>query len=430
MPNLANMQNIFMLGFQSDEPRLEYTMHSAAILEDFRLFMGHRPSPCIVYLLKHYSRPENRSQLEVHMIIDLFYSRHVDIENVEHLVKEKHDLDRFDDPLMKWVGSVMQNHQMNARKSQKLAKLDANVYFEAIALQLEAMGCNAVGDYRFPISLCSRARKLLSLCGLDRLPTEYSVLSTMAEAYYQISEYAEARKIHMDMENATSDQECLKAHALTNLRISKIDIITGRTSKGGNTLMAKKLLCQSLKARFCKEMITSSLEVLETLNNWGVSDIDWVLGWATIFLGHALKFKNKCAIHKALFSLGDIFMAAGDSNTALGLFTVVLEEFTWMDVHRSRAGCMLRLGKISQKRGQLEEAIAFWKAARPLIERSSQAKDVAHIYNLVSEAEQKHTDQLAHLTTLNAPNTLVQNQTRAPVEAVVKTKEESEGISG
>jgi tetratricopeptide (TPR) repeat protein len=358
--------------------------------------------------------------------------------------------------------------RMNARKVQKLAKLDANVCFEAMGLHLEATVCSAIGDYRLPIPLCVRARKLLSLCGLDGSPTEYSVLSTMAEAYYQKSEYAEARKIYMDMENAISDQELPTAHALAILSTTRIDIMIGESTdhilqivdnakrifvaKGsfcnlvmcdiilanlelqrGNAAMAKLLLCQSFKTRCCKRLITASVEELANLNNWGISDIDWVSGWATIFLGYALKYEDKFATHKALCNLGDIFMADGDLNTAFGLFTVALEGFTWMDVHQSRAECMLRLGKISQHRGRLEEAIAFWKAAGPLFERSSQAKDVAHINTLVSsleqEAEQKHTEHLAHLTTFGAPNTLVQNQIKASVEAVADMKEKSEGSS-
>lgn len=87
--------------------------------------------------------------------------------------------------------------------------------------------------------------------------------------------------------------------------------------------------------------------------------------------------------------MGHIFLVIGDLNTAQSLFSVALEAFTWMDVHRSRAECMLHLGEISQQRRDFEEAISCFKAARPLFERSSRAKDVEHIDSLVRGLEKE-----------------------------------------
>ncbi|KAJ7466355.1 hypothetical protein FB451DRAFT_1485158 [Mycena latifolia] len=506
VPNLANIQNVLMLELRSDNPHLENAMHSAAILNNLQLFLGHGPIPCADFILKNYSQPQN-PRLEVHMITLLFRLYRVDIENVDHLVSQaENDFDHFDDPSLKcrfydavgryffvfdnipraiqfftaaqklaasykdsgsecsallMIGHIEKQDgkysaaKISACRVQKLAKLDANVYFEAHGLHLEAVICNTVGDYRLSIPLCNWAKELYSLCGFDQL--EYDALGTMAETYYRKSEYAEAREIYKDMENAISDQKLSVVHALAFLGTAEVDIRISESTdhipqivdnakriivaKGssdmlvrcdiilanlefqrGNAAMAKLLLCQSLKTGCSKGMITSSLEGLASLKNWGVSNIDWVSGWATIYLGYALKYEDKFATHQALCNLGNIFMADGDLNTALGLFTVALGGFTWMDVHRSRAECMLRLGEISQQRGRAEEAIAFWKAARPLFERSSQAKDVAHIDTLflALSREQKHTKHLAHLITLNAPNTLVQNQTNTPVQAVAE----------
>ncbi|KAJ7115227.1 hypothetical protein C8R44DRAFT_794269, partial [Mycena epipterygia] len=50
-----------------------------------------------------------------------------------------------------------------------------------------------------------------------------------------------------------------------------------------------------------------------------------------------------------------------------------------MDVHRGRGDCMLRLGDIAKNRGDLVKAAELWKEARPLFEKSSQAKDMAKI---------------------------------------------------
>ncbi|KAJ7854902.1 hypothetical protein B0H13DRAFT_2358209 [Mycena leptocephala] len=78
-----------------------------------------------------------------------------------------------------------------------------------------------------------------------------------------------------------------------------------------------------------------------------------------------------------------------------------------MDLHRSRAECMLRLGDISNGLGDLLKAVEFWEAARPLFERSSQAKQVQHIDERVANINEavlkQHRNNLAHLAEFNAP---------------------------
>jgi hypothetical protein len=101
VPNLANMQTVLMLELKSDNPHLENTMHSAAILNNLQLFLGHGPIPCTDFILKYYSQPQN-PRLEVHMITLLFRLYHVDMENVDHLVNQaENDFDHFDDPSLK-----------------------------------------------------------------------------------------------------------------------------------------------------------------------------------------------------------------------------------------------------------------------------------------------------------------------------------------
>jgi hypothetical protein len=65
-----------------------------------------------------------------------------------------------------------------------------------------------------------------------------------------------------------------------------------------------------------------------------------------------------------------------------------------MDVHRSRAQCLLRLGDLANKKGSFSDATEFWIAARPYFERSSQAKDVTEIDDRLAELEQKQKSLL------------------------------------
>jgi hypothetical protein len=89
------------------------------------------------------------------------------------------------------------------------------------------------------------------------------------------------------------------------------------------------------------------------------------------------------------------------------LFTVALEGFTRMDVHRSRAECILQFGDISMGHSDPLKAVEFWERARPLFERSSQAKQVQHINERLAgiskDVLEQHRNNLAHLTELNAP---------------------------
>ncbi|KAJ7850855.1 hypothetical protein B0H13DRAFT_2360517 [Mycena leptocephala] len=127
--------------------------------------------------------------------------------------------------------------------------------------------------------------------------------------------------------------------------------------------------------------------------------------WTVVYLVNSLKRKEKLGIFKALQSLGDIFLYQNDEHTATNLFTVALEGFIQMDVHRGRAECMLRLGDISMGHGNLLKAVDFWDGARPLFERSSQAKQVNRINerlaNISKDVLKQHRN-LAHLPELNA----------------------------
>jgi hypothetical protein len=129
--------------------------------------------------------------------------------------------------------------------------------------------------------------------------------------------------------------------------------------------------------------------------------------WTTIFFVQALKTKENISIHKALQFLADVFLCLDDEDTATSLLTVALEGFTHMDVHRSKGECMLRLGQISRKQGDLSRAHELWEAARPLFERSSQPKQIVQINERISSitqliAEAQHQES-GYLSELHPP---------------------------
>jgi hypothetical protein len=108
----------------------------------------------------------------------------------------------------------------------------------------------------------------------------------------------------------------------------------------GNSLAAKTILKRCLKVTLeYSQVQTYCLKQLGDARCWG--SLDGMSSWTTVFLVHSLKRKESLRIDKALQFLGDLFLSQEDKHTAISLFTVALEGFTQMDVHRSRAECML-----------------------------------------------------------------------------------------
>ncbi|KAJ7202438.1 hypothetical protein C8J57DRAFT_1735729 [Mycena rebaudengoi] len=126
---------------------------------------------------------------------------------------------------------------------------------------------------------------------------------------------------------------------------------------------------------------------------------------------------------QAFHCLGQIFSAKGDDETALSLFNVALDGFTFMDVHHWQADCMVQIADILQARGMVIKAIELWKTARPLFERSFQMKDVIKIDAKIAEVDSailaKYEEQLQHLSELHVPVSALE-------EAYITEEEEEE----
>ncbi|KAJ6506026.1 hypothetical protein DFH09DRAFT_1101533 [Mycena vulgaris] len=126
---------------------------------------------------------------------------------------------------------------------------------------------------------------------------------------------------------------------------------------------------------------------------------------SVIFLAHSAKCKQRLELHKALQYPGDSFQAQGDQQTAISLFTVALDGFTQMDVHCSRAECMVQLGEISKLNGDELKAVELWQAAKPLFEGSSQRKQLANLNSKIAslsqnQVQQETADHLSHIHAL------------------------------
>ncbi|KAF8197664.1 hypothetical protein K438DRAFT_1933714 [Mycena galopus ATCC 62051] len=301
-------------------------------------------------------------------------------------------------------------------EAQRLTQLSGNLQEEAHSLRVEAGFCSHLGDLPHCLHLLKRARERLRLCGMSGGSLDHAILIAEADTYALKSDYIQAHNIHALIAQNTSPEQDMIWHAYALLNLAQVDILLGvtgydveRNLDSAKTLMSRigflrgvtesemclaslKLsegdLCTA-KAMFQKclkwswgrnaDISTYCLEQMAEVIRWKATDFMWSTMYTVVYLAFAKKSQQKRALHRALQFLGDVSLLNRDEATAETLFIVALEGFTSMDVHRSRADCMLHLGDIRRNRGDFSGAQTLWKEARPLFERSLQAKEVAQI---------------------------------------------------
>jgi tetratricopeptide (TPR) repeat protein len=314
---------------------------------------------------------------------------------------------------IKWATGDYFTAQVHSKESQRLSRSLGDLHSEAQALRIESLCWYALGNYQQSISLCSRARDLIALCGMSSGQLDHSIMTTQAEIHKLKSEYVAAHSIHFKILQETSVDQDFYCYGLALLNVAEINVAIGAPKEDvqsvyekargifnsagyvqevticdvilgdlylreGNLLEAKIVFESCLKSSFVHlQIIPYCLERYSDVSRWGSPS--WVSNWTIVFLVHSAKQKEKLGIWKALQFLGDVFLAQDDQHTATSLFTVALDGFTKMDVHRSRAECMLRLGDISKGCSDLLKAVEHWETARPLFEKSSQTKQVENI---------------------------------------------------
>jgi hypothetical protein len=198
-----------------------------------------------------------------------------------------------------------------------------------------------------------------------------------------------------DIENGS--RKLNKAKTILNKYTSMGDSIYIRMIEASIELREEKFDMAKAKLQECIHLGTENqvesfcLERLADVKAWPSSE--WQFKWPVIYCGSAYKSKDKLALHKALLFLGDVFIVTKDDETATNLYKIALDGFTQMDVHCSRAQCMLRLGDLANKQGHLSQAIDFWITAQPLFLQSLQAKDVAQVNTRLLTATKANQNQ-------------------------------------
>ncbi|KAJ7253147.1 hypothetical protein C8J57DRAFT_1660242 [Mycena rebaudengoi] len=304
----------------------------------------------------------------------------------------------------------------HAMRAQEYAVALGGIYLQAQSLHSQ-VNCHLMStNFSKAQMLVKEAIVLLISCGLEGCRLDLHLQNLAAEIHLLKTEYHESRDIQIS--TVATCKSTTYASILSNLNIALIDIACGTDSglitenlgqcqlhsrslygllkahiepvidhrlaelclRDGNLNTANVTFtrCFARSLEFSIETAIACLERLADLST-GMNNIQTTIGWAGIFLVLALRHNNKLAMMKAFRCLGHIFAVQGDDETALSLFNMALDGFTFMDVHQWRADCMVQIADIWNSRGEIVRAVGLWKAARPLIERSSQAKDVARV---------------------------------------------------
>ncbi|KAJ7451382.1 hypothetical protein FB451DRAFT_1374414 [Mycena latifolia] len=438
--NLHNIHNILLSSLHPDNPELVENIHCILSFNSFQRLAGH---DILIDQAVHHLANLNDASLaskfydvaggyyhdrrgDIAMSLQFFSTALTLAKNCANFQEQACILNSI--ALTKHAIGDYSGAQGHARDAQERSQICGNVYQEALALNHQALCCSYLGNNKAAIAFCQEARQLLQLCGK--------------------SEYAESRNIHASIAHRSSPTKDPWGYTLSLLNIANIDVVTGKPAaevyvslekakeiltamcvpsglgfcqvvlaslklRERNIPEAKTLFQECLNCQWGKDAdtVTYALERLANVSCWPSDEIKWSLTWAVVYLAYAKKLQRKVDLYKAFQFLGDGFMLQGDEDTAQSLFEVALEAFMEMDIHRSRAHCMLRLGDIAKQRGDLVKALRLWRDARPLFERSSQANEVAEIDTRLAAVDgntlQNYEESLQFLRRLDAPTTLL-----------------------
>ncbi|KAJ7769758.1 hypothetical protein B0H14DRAFT_350882 [Mycena olivaceomarginata] len=353
-------------------------------------------------------------------------------------------------------------------KTQRLARISGYLYQEVVTVRMEARMRLEMGDYRQSLALCIRGKHLLGLCGMAGSEADQMILSLHGEIHKLKSEYIEARSVYAQILQNLSISQDTNLRPISLLNISEINLLIGvpGNSVRKNIDLARSIcvtigreplvMCcdATLAALYLREkdlpaamdlfqkvlklasedhqIRSFCFEQLGDVSSWGANESTFC--WTVIFLVHSLKYKMRLGVYTALRFFGDMFLNQMDEDTAISLFTIALEGFTYMDVHRAKADCMLRLGDISKGHSDLLKAMELWEAARALFERSSQAKQVENIDHRLASMSQgiqlQRRENLAKMAELNASSGTVKEveDDQVDIEHCENMPEDKKGV--
>ncbi|KAJ7826882.1 hypothetical protein B0H14DRAFT_3144805 [Mycena olivaceomarginata] len=434
--NLGNLQEVLQRGLYGSDPNLADTIYCILSLNSFYRLTGRGNIWLMDYIQSILPQPCDH-QLEIHLLIEVLKSyRSYPTPMPEQLITQAiTHFQHVKDHLLELLEITVQPRYMPVR--HKGYQSCQQIYIRKQGhIWLELHVAQFLGTTRRVWSNSTELERLLAFVAYLR-SLDHRITLDQAEIHLLKSEYAQARSIFSQVVETTSADQNAHAYAYALLSIAQIDVTVGEAADSvyQNLNKAKDIfrynhlwgitICDMIQADM--ELREEKFDLAKGLANikaWHAIGPQYT--WPVIYVGHAHKSKSKLGLHKGLLFLGDVFIAHKDEETAMNLYMVALEGFTHMDVHCSRAQCMLRLGDLANEQGNTSAAIGQWKAARPLLERSLQAKDVAQIDSRLATIDKAHQEALVELGTLHAPGQFLNKETSEIEEVRDKVHEDAE----
>ncbi|KAJ7933022.1 hypothetical protein B0H13DRAFT_1856628 [Mycena leptocephala] len=410
--NYSNIQNVLRSGFQPGHPDLKNSIYYTFHMNSFSRLTG-RGTISLLHQIPNILPQPCDYKLEVHYITELFHSCfHFPVSDPDTLrvrglrYSEKFDDDtalkcRFYTGLGMYDLYFAQNVSLATDSFQRalsLAVSTGNTRVQSIALYHIAWINWQLGDYstaqqyaqesqwqaRISADLLNEAKALSveaqTWTELGGHKQNQAFMIGLAVVHLNKSEYAEAGSIYTQILEEVSMEQDPYRHALALFNLAQIHVqidvpqddvqraidvaksmFNTRGSETGNRLHlreqdfqhAKAILQDSIRISWGKhsDNVVDCLKELGDIGRWGATE--GMSSWTIILFIYSLKLKQNLGICKALQFLGVAFLTWGDEDTAMSLFSVALDGFTGLDVHRSRGECIVQIGDIYKRSNRL-----------------------------------------------------------------------------
>ncbi|KAJ7788977.1 hypothetical protein B0H14DRAFT_2946316 [Mycena olivaceomarginata] len=287
-----------------------------------------------------------------------------------------------------------------ARRARQISELVGNPFVQSQALREEATSQRLMGKLRWMEAISKEY-----LAGVHVAKTEYQRAQDLA---LQVMDHRTSHQTKSTtMHHIEAARLQLNSFVVWPLGLIHCDRLTadlhlfqGKISSAPEFSNCLLSFQHSQDAGGVETILTRLADI-----QYGIHSHKETWRWAIILLAHGMTTKRKGAIAKALRCAGDL-QIEDDEGTSLSLYLAALDTFTFMDVHRDKADCMVRIASILERHGEGRNAVNILKEASSLYERSSQKHEITKINvkleSLISILEQQEA-QLQRLAELDVP---------------------------
>ncbi|KAF8183223.1 hypothetical protein K438DRAFT_1975095 [Mycena galopus ATCC 62051] len=307
------------------------------------------------------------------------------------------------------------HRQLNiVHKARDLMRFTSDSSLGVHWIENEAVVNSEIGNMPRALDLCAQGEDILVSSGMRGSDRHLALLDIRAAVHFQKTEYEEARQLHEEISKETSSTSSPLFYANSLVSIAQLDVITGRPvagilanmrtaeaiwqSFGTPRVLVSSLLTAELKL-YCGDPENARTEFLKCLTKirglypelrelclaalgdpkHRMHSAKEILPWTITSLALVGKRKDLVGTSNALRRLADVHSILKEDETALSLFHAALDGGTNIGIHRLRAECMVGIGDIMLRRGDLVQAKEMWTGAYPLFVRSSRMKDAAAV---------------------------------------------------